>query len=184
MLLQGKIPQSMVDEINKRLLDRYGRMENDPVFRVVWADDQREFRKTQYTDEGILLLHTEVRELRKYSHIREKYLLERITAVPEFVQTDLVYKKSYEPLWVFESKKGLPLVPKFEVCWHVIENVLHAMDHRGYVKYHDPELDPEEGEELKKARLRQIMEDLWGDETDVQSALHYGEGVVVPGRSE
>jgi hypothetical protein len=182
MILNGKLPESGVTELNKRIQERYGTFwDGKPNFRIIWSEDETEKRRTRYSDKGIELAQWEVRELPKYKQwIHQKYVLERLTVVPEFVETDLVEKFSYEPLWVFEDKNGVALVPTWPACWHILETVLHAMDNTHYVKYKDPESDPKEAKEVYKARIDALVDDLFGNETDVTDALGLKEGIVVP----
>lgn len=178
MILQGKLDDSAIVALNNRLSERYGRsIEGTAKFRVVWSEDEFEKRVTQYTDEGFQLIHSEVRELPKYRQwVHAKYILEKLTVVPEFVKTDLVDKISYEPVWVFESNKGIPLVPTWPVCYHILESLHELMKPTGTVKYPDKNESPEE----EKVRLDALVEDLFGNETETGDALSHGNAIVVP----
>lgn len=167
-----------IEDINKRLLDEFGtEFGNAPRFRVVFSDDQYEKRWTDRTDEGFELLQPEVRLLPKYKqYIREKYVLERL--IPVVGETDLVTKVSYEPAWVFQDNNGNYLPPRFDACKHIIEAMFQAIGRAGtFTKYKDPDIDPEH----RKAELKKVEEQLFGNETDLTDNLHYGSGIVVPG---
>jgi len=177
MNLVGKVPDEIVKALNRKLQDNYGRTENLPNFRVVWSDDQFEKRITHHTMEGLELLTPVVKEFPKYRQwVKDKYILERLTVVPELVETDLVEKLSYEPVWVFEDANGNALRPIWSAIHFVIEQLNRNVSHSGYTKY------PDKGEsfEEKEARLKELQMELFGNETSVGDALAHKEGVVVP----
>src|SRR6476646_3306382 len=112
-----------IEVINLRLKEVYSTAWNgNPIWRVVWSEDQFEKRLTKFTDGGIELLKAEVRELPKYRQwIHNKYVLERYVMVTDERLTE---KASYEPIHVFEDKNGNPLPPKWEACEWVIKTLL------------------------------------------------------------
>lgn len=178
-----KLSPSQLEEINKRLLDRYGETENKPNFRIVWSENELEKRWTQFTDEGLSLLQPEVRELPKYrQYVHDKYILEKLSVVPEFIKSDLVEKLSYEPLWVFETRKGEYLPANWGACKIIIEQMLDSVRTAGMTKHADPDggLTTPELIEKKRAEIEDLERTLFGNETDVGDALAYREGVVVP----
>jgi len=169
-----------IESINDKLLEEFGielSCGNQPRFRVVFSEDQYEKRLTNFTDEGFELITPEVRLLPKYKQwVREKYILERL--VPIVGETDLVSKISYEPAWVFQDKHGNYLPPFFEGCKHIIESMFQAIGQKNtFVKYKDKNVSPEE----RAAKLKQVEDELFGNETDVGDHLAYGTGIVVPG---
>ena len=105
-----------IEVLNQRLVDHFSTAWNgQPMFRIVWSENQFEKRLVGFTDGGIQLLVPEMREVPKYKQwIHNKHILERLVIVPEFQQDKLVEKTSYEPVWVFEDKNGFPLPPKWE----------------------------------------------------------------------
>lgn len=166
-----------VETINQRLADTFG-IETDsnlPIWRIVWSEDQTEKRQSDYTETGVFLLTPRILEFKKYPYIKERFILERLVLVPEFQQKELCgVKKSYEPLFTFENRKGEFLPPKWEVCEIVIDSVLAVQGKSSLAKYLDNP-DPERADEIKG-----IYEELFGNETDVTDALAYKEGVTVP----
>jgi hypothetical protein len=147
------------------------------MFRIVWANDEVEKRMMDTLDSGIQLLHPVVREVRKYSYLKDVYVLERLVIVPDFQQKELAdVKLSYEPLWVYVDSGGNPLPPKWEPTKLVVDTLYAAMGQSGLKKY----VDPDEGMEAKEERLKALHEELFGNETEVGDALRYKEGVVVP----
>lgn len=178
-----KISEEDYKILNRRLVDKYGVIEDKPYFRLRWSEDLLEKRWMTHTNEGFELLNPEVREVKKYGHyIRDRYVLEGLNAVPFFGQgDDRIEQVTYEPVFVFEDKHGNYLPPRWDVIWFVLENLRNCQEHNtGTVKYRDPESTPEEAAEAKLQRLKAIEEYLWGNETQVTDALTYGQGVVVP----
>lgn len=178
-----KLPEKDLEIINRYLKEYYGQTEDRPHFRLVWSDDLLEKRLVTSTPEGILLARPMVREVKKYHYIDERYVLERLTVVPEFVETDLVEKLTYEPVWTFEkkdeqTKEVVYVRPNFAVCRFIIETLLEQIRTAGYTKYRDPESTPEEAKEAKEARINGLMHDLFGDETAITDALGYRQGVA------
>ncbi|SRR6266545_454588 len=169
-----------IESINDKLLEEFGielSCGNQPKFRVVFSEDQYEKRLTSFTDEGFELITPEIRLLPKYKQwVREKYILERL--IPIVGETDLVAKVSYEPAWVFQDKHGNYLPPFFEGCKHIIESMFQAIGQKNtFTKYKDKNVSPEE----RAAELKQVEDELFGNETDVGDHLAYGTGIVVPG---
>ena len=177
-----------IETINSRLIDHFGKFHitDLALWRVVWSEDQTEKRLTQYTDEGFQLLIPEVRELPKYRQwIHNKYLLERLIGVPEFVETDLIEKLTYEPVWVFEDNQGHALPPKWEAIYLIINQVYSQASKYTGVKYKDPEaVDPKLAPEIKRAGIEALQLELFGNETDTGDALAYREGISVPSNYE
>jgi hypothetical protein len=165
-----------IESINQRLKDRYG-IETDsslPIWRVVWANDQLEKRLMECSPTGIALIHPMVFEVKKYM-VQDRFILERLVLVPEENQKELGgVKKSYEPLWVFESAQKEYLPPRTDACQFIIDLVLAAISQtpgsmKKYVEVDD-----------KEERLAKLTEELFGNETEVSDALTYKSGVIVP----
>jgi hypothetical protein len=169
------------ETINQRLKDYFGvAWNNDVIWRVVWSEDQFEKRLTAYTDTGLQLLFPEVRELPKYKQwIKEKYVLERLTVIPEINKDELTEKISYEPIFVFEDKNGFALPPRWEACKFVIDSILAAQGEESmFPKYVESDLD--QPQEVRNARIEKLQEELFGNETNTTDALTYKQAIVVP----
>lgn len=167
-------PTESVEVLNQRLVDYFGYFEGQPSWRVVFSDDQLEKRRGTYRDhtkEGLFLREvTEIREVPKYRQwIQHKWILERLTAVPEMCQDELLTRLSYEPIWVFEDKKGNPLDPIWMAIEYLVTRILGKQGRRPFI----PEENAEE-------RISKLEEYLFGNETDVGDALAHKEGIVVP----
>lgn len=176
-----------IESMNRYLADIYGidTITGLPIWRIVWSEDQFEKRKIDTTESGILLPYPIVREVPKYRQwVQEKYVLERLVIVPEMNRDELPANKiSYEPLFVFQGQNGKYLPPKMEVCELVIDTVMAAQGKGSLAKYLDPasdEKDPAVARAKQRARVDEIVSDLFGNESDVGDSLAYHEGIVVP----
>lgn len=170
-----------IDELNQKLTDHYG-IDSDtgrPIFKVVWANDQTEKRLVQTTDSGIQLLYPEMREVKKYPYIKDRYVLERLVIVPIPNQHELAVKLSYEPLWVYYNSAGEFLHPIWTATKFVIDSVYAAMGKSSLAKYVDDEKNTTE--EGRQERVKQLEEELFGDESGLMGKTHLThEAVVVP----
>jgi len=167
-----------ISAINKRLLDHYGRFTDGRAnWRVVWSDDQFEKRWVTSTTEGFELITPLVAEVPKYSYIPHRYILERLVPVPNFVESDLFEKTSYEPIWTFQDNEGNPLPPIWEAVYLLIKTVQKNIASAG----HNPVYKAPEGmgntvEEIKM-RVEKLQEQLFGNETKLGDALAYDTAV-------
>ena len=93
---------------------------NLPMFRIVWSNDQYEFRKGEFNIfHGDIYLRTDVgtKLVRKYNYIHERWILER-WAPQELVkseETPAVTNGDYIPVWVYEDKHRNYLEPTQKV---------------------------------------------------------------------
>lgn len=178
-----------VKAINKRLKELFGidTVTQNPMWRVIWSEDELEKRLMDVTDEGFQLLVPEVREVKKYKGFTEdRFILERLVLVPEYQQLHLAGAKiSYEPMWTFEDSDGNYLPPKFEACEFVITTVLKRQHGpKGLKKYVDPEAT-EEGYLLeKKKRVDNIVNELFGEQSGLDGSTVTGESIIVPNSFE
>jgi len=177
-----------VSSINNQLIDLFGidTLTGAPIWRVAWSEDQLEKRYgtyDDYTSSGIYLRTvTEVREVPKYRQwIKEKYVVERLTLIPDVSKEDLPTEKlSYEPMYVFEDVRGRYLPPKLEAAKFVIDSIYAAMGKSSLAKYKDPDNCTEAEMENTRDRIAQLQEELFGDETTIGDALAHKEGIIVP----
>ena len=170
-----------ITTLNQRLIDHFGldTASSNPIFRVVWADDQVEKRKMDTLDSGVVLLHPQVREVKKYSYLHDVHVLERLVIVPDEQQIELAgVKMSYEPLWVFVDATGNPLPPKWEPIKLIVDTLHAAIGKKSLKKY----VDPDASEGAQEERITKLHDELFGNETVVGDALRYKEGVVVPNK--
>lgn len=172
-----------VEVLNARLVDYFGidTVTGQPIFKIVWSNDQLEKRRVDFTEEGLQLLYPEVREVKKYSYIKDRYVLEQLVVIPEVNENELpTAKLSYEPLWVYQTSKGEALPPVWEPTKFVIDSVRAAMGKNSLKKYVDSEINTTP--EGKAQRVNQIQEELFGDESSLMGKTFpsVGEGIVVP----
>jgi flagellar basal body rod protein FlgC len=170
-----------IESINRQLADLFGRdtVTGLPIWRVVWSEDQYEKQWDEHLQEDGVSKRWEVKEVKKYDYITEKYVLEQLVLVPDIQQEQVLGKKiSYEPMYPFENNEGEYVAPRIDMCQLVINSVNAARGKQYYRKYVD-ELTKNPIEAVKK-RVDALYRDLWGNETDVTDALAYKEGIVVP----
>lgn len=165
-----------LERINYELERDFGKQIDDrPSWRVVWSEDQTEKRWMDKTDEGFDLLYPEVRLVKKYQHIQERYVLEHLVPIPPNMQTDLVANASYEPIWTFEDRHRNYLPPSLDACKMIIEAIYASMQQKNaFTKYKDDTATPE----ANQKKLQDMEEKLFGNETPVTDALAYGYGVA------
>lgn len=176
-----------IETINRQLIEHFGvdTITGDPIWRVVWSEDQFEKRLSNHSAFGIELLTPIVIEAPKYRQwIREKYVLERLVLVPDINHSELLDKKvSYEPIWVFQDGRENYLPPKFEVAKIVVDTIYAAQGKKSLAKYKDPDADcadPEIAVAKQRAKVDQLMLEMYGDESSFGGALVYGEGIAMP----
>lgn len=120
----------VVDDINKVIknygLNQYG----DPIFRVVFSDDQVEKRKGTFNEYyGQIFVRTtiDIKEVQKYQWIKRKWILERWAPGSISYHPDLVTDKDgvYICVYIFQDKDGNYLPPLLKVCEIVIKQLLN-----------------------------------------------------------
>ena len=164
-----------IERINYWLKKEFGQTyDGRASWRVVWSNEELEKRLVTHTDSGMELINPEVREVKKYQHIYERYVLERL--VPVMGETDLVTPMSYEPAWTFQDRFDNYLPPRIDACRYIIEAIYSQMNNSGHIKYKDPNDSPEE----KLQKIIDMEHMLFGNETPVGDALNYKYGVTVP----
>lgn len=165
-----------VENINKQLVNLFGidTITSLPIWRIVFSEDQFEKRKMTHTDEGLQLLYPQVREVPKYRQwIHRKYVLERLTIIPEINMDELpVNILSYEPLYVFEDKKGNPLPPKIEAAKYIIDTIYAAMGKSNLTKYVDPDNNSDEARQNAIERVDKLEEEIFGQRSEERDALN------------
>lgn len=164
-----------IELINKQLIDSHGidTVTGRPMYRVSWSEDLLEKRLGDwhdFTSDGIYIRSIrEVREVRKYNYIKERYILEQLVLVPNINQEELLGAKiSYEWAWTFEDRNGNYLPPRIDACRFVIAMIQNAKGRpKELARYVDNTDDPE----VKQKRIDKIIEELHGDEAQFQAEL-------------
>jgi hypothetical protein len=169
-----------IEVLNQRLIDYYGLDTNtsQPMFRIVWANDQLEKRLVDFVG-GIQLLYPEIREVRKYPYLKDLYVLERLVIVPEIDKSNLPANKlSFEPIWAYRDDMNGPIPPVWSATKFIVDSLYAALGKRSMRKY--VESEKETTPEGRDQRIDELKEELFGNETEVGDALRYKEGIVVP----
>jgi hypothetical protein len=179
-----------VQSINLYLVEQFGidTVSGIPIWRVVWSEEQFEYRLGTYDDitSGGLYLRTvtEVRYVPKYRQwIKEKYVLERMVVVPIINEKELPDTKvSYEPIWVFEDKYGNYLPPKTEACKFIIDTIYAAQySNHNLARYTDPDNSQEAVIENQRKRVDGLVEELFGEQSSLEGTTYVtGESIIVP----
>jgi len=183
-ILRGAYPHlfnmESIETLNERLVDYYGKdiSSDRPIFRIVWANDQLENRMVTHTPAGIELLFPEIMEVKKYSYLKDLYVLERLVIVPEEQQKELGVKTSYEPVWAYADDNGNPRPPIWNATKFLIDGMYAAMGKSNMAKYIEDEKNTTP--EGRQQRIKELQDELFGNETDVSDALTYKQGIVVP----
>lgn len=109
-----------VQIINKTLAQTYGKyIDGRPKWRVIWSDDEIEKRlveKETFSGTIYIGMAAEMEVTKKYSYIRERWILEKLifSPIPQIVDSE---RGHYEPYWVFQDKHGNYLKP----LWRIVE---------------------------------------------------------------
>ena len=175
-----------IDTINRQLVDFFGidTSSSQPMWRVVWAEDQYEKRLTDFYN-GVELLYPEVKLLPTYSWIKGRYILEHLVAVPEVNIAELPGQKiTYSLIWTFENGKNEYLPPNIRACQFIINIVLSAMKRKAdgntpIKKYIDEEYSQEASLHAKGERLNKICEELYGEDAAFHDSKLAGSTVVL-----
>lgn len=170
-----------IKSINQQLVDLYGidTISGEPIWRIVFSEEQFEKRLMDVTDSGIILVQPEVRLVPKYRQwIQNKYVLERLVIIPEINSDELPTSRlSYEPIFTFETNSGQYLPPRLDAAKFIIDSVYAAMGKTSLAKYKDPDSTQEDAIQHHKERIDKLQEELFGNETNIGDSLAHNEGV-------
>jgi hypothetical protein len=130
----------LIEYFNQKLAERGRSLDGRPIWRISWSTSQREKRLGKFSDfYGSIFLREvqEVREVPKYWHNPDRWVLERLCFLPpnaaihrEIVaQLDLDITKptvngSYEPIYFFQDKQGREL----PVTEWALEAVMYSLE--------------------------------------------------------
>lgn len=95
------------------------------LYRVVWSDNETEFRRGTFRDYlGSIFIRevVEVREVPKYNYISARWVLERWIPPELAINPELPNSRwgSYEPVYVFQDKGGKALPMNEKVVKYII----------------------------------------------------------------
>lgn len=172
-----------IETLNSRLVEHYGidSSTSQAMFRIVWANDELEKRLVEESDWGVRFLFPEVREVKKYPYLKDLYILERLVVVPDVNVTDLPTSKlSYEPIWSYCNGKREPVPPMWEATKFVVDALYAALGKKSMRKYIDSEKNTTK--EGREQRIKDLQDELFGNETAISDAVNYKEGIFVPNK--
>lgn len=187
-------PEQLLREAyNERLKENYGidTVTRLPMWRISWAPSQfaKQFGTyNDFTDSGLFIRSvTEVREVPKYSYLKDLYVLELLMIVPTANEKDLVGAKlTYECMHPYMHKiNETYLPPNWVFTEWVIDCYYAARGTKSLRKYVSDDSDAPahlQGLEAKRKRVDEITRYLYGNETSVTDALAYGTAVTVPNK--
>ncbi len=176
-----------IERINEQLKTLFGidTITSQAMWRVVWAEDQLEKQLVHHTDSGVELLRPEVREVKKYSWIKGRYILEHLVLVPEINMPELPGQQiTYANIHTFEDAKEDYLPPNIIACKFIINLVESAMQRKRdglspIKKFVDEEYSQEASLHAKGERLNQICEALYGEDASFHDSKKLGSTVVL-----
>lgn len=186
-----EIPPEII-YLNQQLLNRYGKFENgEPNYRVVWSEDQFEYRLGLYPKfdaHGNYLGESQDETFQYVPKYRQwmsnQWVLEKILPVPEISNKELTGKISYEPLHGF-IVNGKGITPSLDAVCFLISLIQKQLDSKhGTSNYRDPlfdENDAKIGPEVKKAKIDKLVEELFGNESSIGDSLAHKEAIISPG---
>ncbi len=171
-----------IKKLNRQLESHFGvdTESMKQMWRVCWSDDQFEKRLSKHTAAGIELLFPEVMNLPKYPWIKGRWVLENLVNIPEPSQEELPqFKKSYECMYAFPTKDGMPIVPSFRACKFVFDMIQAVKGKTSLAKYKDPYagLSTSDIKDKYEAEIKALEEELFGDESGLLGRTITGEAV-------
>lgn len=155
-------------------------LKEQPLFRLVWSDDQYELRTGTFTDwaSGVKIREYKATErVPKYNYIKERWIIEQWFPPEVTLNAELPHSHegSYEPIYVFESSKGQVLPLNLRVAQIVVRNCL--LNSRSTMLRRSEDLS-------RRERVEQVEYnkdlDLLNDEGAVVSQLHDGSAILNP----
>lgn len=179
-----------IETINKFLRNKYGidTVTGKPMWKLVWSEDEYEYRKDLYTDwdeTGTIFLREveEVRYVKRFNYITDRYVLVNLQGIPLINQDQLQgMKMSYEPIWTFETpstQKYIP--PAADACEYIIDEINKKLGRGGHkkVEYKNPldGLDSEELLKIERRRVDHIILELFGEDSGITEK--YGDTVIL-----
>ncbi|MFI5420539.1 MAG: hypothetical protein ACHQ1H_06190 [Nitrososphaerales archaeon] len=161
-------------ETFNKFLKKQGKVPSGaPLFKLVWSNSETELRSGTFEDytTGGLFIRTFVgtRRVLKYNYIIDRWILEKWFPPELTISHELPDSKngSYEPLYVFEDKKGNYLPPNLKALNFLIEQTRQP-------NRSTPEQLINALLEKEEKEVKEIEDSL--DLSPIQNALHMGEG--------
>jgi hypothetical protein len=177
----------LVKFINKYLASIYGQaLDSKPKFRVVWSEDLLETRKGLFNEFQVI---ESIEKVKKYSYLKDKYILEVYTyAFPEQFGRALAHSKDvildgdhYEPLRVFQTRKGIYLRPDIEICKIICDGFLELISRPAAKRLTEKIANANDVAEMRQ-ETEKFFDILNSDDSSLLSQFRDGEAVVLPGK--
>jgi hypothetical protein len=128
--------RTIIDSINKRLLENYRVLDGRPIYRIVWSDDQLEKRfSNKWTDWcGPIIIRSEysaTRTIKKYWYINPPcWVMEKLIFLPSSWHVKELVKElveaqngTYEPIYPFRDSRNNPLPVVSDVVDFILERL-------------------------------------------------------------
>lgn len=173
--------------INQFLTSKYGlSLDGKPRFRVVFSEDLKEHRKGLFSE---LAVFEEIREVPKYSFIKNRYILEVYTlAYPGIFGRAIRAKEEivmsgdgYEPLRVFETKKKVYLRPDIEICEYICNQWSELVTRPAARRLNEKKATSEDVELMSKETAR-FFDILNQEDSDIIHQFRDKEALLLPGK--
>lgn len=111
-----------IKQLNRHLLETYGSDHTSrPRYRVMWSEDLLEKRNFVLGMNEDGSENVEVREVKKYSWVKDRYIFQKHFVGPA-EQQDIKNWDGYEALFTFDTNGGLgeALIPTQQACEFII----------------------------------------------------------------
>jgi hypothetical protein len=154
-------------------------LSNAPLFRLSWSDEQLELR---ICTQRLYLGNTFIREIKstervpKYPFIDGRWIFEQWYP-PELVACEELpesTKGDYVCLYVFD-KRGEPLPLNLHIIQFLVYQIRKPKSSSALIQS-----TIHEEMQLKEEELDKLEMEYLDVSTDIQSNLHFGEGIIVP----
>lgn len=170
--------QSYADTINKKLLIGGSNLLGQPLYKLVWSDNELELRRGIFREfVGPIFVRETVgvKQVLKYNYIHARWILER------WIPPELCYNPelpnsrwgSYEPIYVFQDKFGnaLPFSEK------VVFFIIRLAEKQTRVT---PEERLTEAQEKEEKEIQEYIDSL--EISPITNALHLKEAIGYTGK--
>jgi len=118
--------ETYIKLMNEKLKAYYGSdVDSHPRFRLAWTEDLIEKRESEFSNPAFPGKYfKEVREVKKYSYIKDRWILE-VHTPQQVLAGDVKTPDHFEPLWLFTINKGQYYKPKWEDLVMVISSFIN-----------------------------------------------------------
>ena len=176
----------MIDTIDSLLIKSFLKqgpfvpLSTQPLFRLVWSDDQYELRTGtfgKFVDNIKIAEYQATEQVLKYSWIKERWVVEQWFPPEVCLLDELPESKqgSFEPIYVFEDSKGNSLPLKLEVVQFLVQASLKpktsVMRKQSLSK---------ENTEAREKVAQDITWDCINDDGPLVSQFHDGTAILRP----